>query len=52
MCQNKFWTDVLQIWSIYILKLFPETYSDLMGINIWDNKEIKIADNPVYYKKW
>ena len=23
-----------------------------MGINIWDNKEIKIADNPVYYKKW
>ena len=39
MCQNKFWTDVLQLWSIYILKLFPETYSDLMGINIWDNKK-------------
>ena len=52
MCQNKFWTDVLQIWSIYILKLFPETYSDLMDINIWDNKKIKIADNQVYYKKW
>ena len=23
-----------------------------MGIKIWDNNGIKIADNPGYYKKW
>ena len=39
----------------YILlsyKLTTQIAHDIIGINLWDNKNLKITDKPVFYKIW
>ena len=51
-CTNKFWWDVLEAWKKLILKLKPTSASDIMGISIWNNGNIRIDNNAVFYRRW
>ena len=51
-CQNKFWVDVLSAWNTYCSVITPQIADDIIGINLWDNKNLKINDKPVFYKIW
>ena len=51
-CQNKFWVDVLSAWNTYCSVITLQIADDIIGINLWDNKNLKINDKPVFYKIW
>ena len=51
-CTNKFWWDVLGAWKKFIIQLIPKSASDVMGICIWNNTNIKINNSPVFYRRW
>lgn len=51
-CTNKFWWDVLEAWKKFIIQLVPKSASDIMGISIWNNMNIKINNTPVFYRRW
>ena len=51
-CTNKFWWDVLEAWKNFISQLVPKSASDIMGICIWNNRNIKINNFPVFYRRW
>ena len=51
-CTNKFWWDVLEAWKNFISQLVPKSASDIMGICIWNNRNIKINISPVFYRRW
>ena len=51
-CTNKFWWDVLEAWKNFISQLVPKSASDIMGICIWNNRNIKINNSPVFYRRW
>lgn len=51
-CQNKFWVDVLSAWNTYCSVITPQIADDIIGINLWDNKNLKINDKTVFYKIW
>lgn len=51
-CKNKFWIDVLSAWKNYCSVISPENVDDVMGINLWNNKNIKINNETVFLKKW
>ena len=49
---NIFWNDVLNSW-IEICNKQNETKSEEIGsINIWNNKDITIANNSFFYRRW
>ena len=49
---NIFWHDVLNSW-IEICNKQNETKSEEIGsINIWNNKDITIANNSFFYRRW
>ena len=47
-CSNKFWYDVFNAWHSFIHFLKPRTNEDIMGINLWNNNNIKINNSPVF----
>ena len=50
-CRNKFWHDVFDAW--YFIKILrPISKEDIMGINLWKNSNIKVNNNPVFYRRW
>ena len=51
-CTNKFWWDVLGAWKKFIIQLIQKSASDVMGICIWNNTNIKINNSPVFYRRW
>lgn len=51
-CTNKFWWDVLEAWKKFITHLVPKSASDIMGTCIWNNKNIKINNTTVFYRRW
>ena len=51
-CSNKFWYDVFDAWYSFIHFLKPRTNEDIMGINLWNNNNIKINNSPVFYRRW
>ena len=51
-CTNKFWWDVLGALQKFIIQLIPKSASDVMGICIWNNTNIKINNYPVFYRRW
>ena len=51
-CTNKFWRDVLDAWKKLILHLKPTSAADIMGISIWNNPNINIANVAIFYRRW
>ena len=51
-CRNKFWYDVLDAWYNFIKFLRPRSKEDTMGINLWNNSNIKVNKSPVFYRRW
>lgn len=49
---NNFWRDVFDAWHKLILNIKPNTVADMLGINIWDNRNIKINNTTVFYRRW
>ena len=47
-CQNKFWVDVLTAWNTYCSVVTPQIADNIIGINLWDNKSLKINDKPIF----
>ena len=47
-----FWNDVLESW-IHICNKQNQTKPDEIGsTNIWNNKDITIAHNSFFYRRW
>ena len=51
-CRNKFWYDVLDAWYNFNKFLRPRSKEDTMGINVWNNSNIKVNNSPVFYRRW
>ena len=51
-CSNKFWYDAFDAWYSFIHFLKPRTNEEIMGINLWNNNNIKINNSPVFYQRW
>lgn len=49
---NRFWNDVLESWATLQYKMKPLHNSDILGTNIWDNKNIRIDNKPIFYQRW
>lgn len=49
---NKFWNEVLDSWVKVNNLICPTTFEDILSVNIWDNKDIKIANKTIFYKRW
>ena len=49
---NRFWNDVLSSWIKFSDLGSPSTFEDILSVNIWNNKDIKIADKTIFYKQW
>ena len=47
---NIFWNQVLYSWTKMCNVTSPATFEDILSVNIWDNKDIKIATKPIFYK--
>ena len=51
-CTNKFWYDIFEAWQELSAHLKPNTVSDVLGINLWNNKNIKVNNTAVFYQRW
>lgn len=49
---NIFWDQVLVSWTKICNAISPSTFEDILSVNIWNNKDIKIANKPIFYKHW
>ena len=49
---NPFWNDVLESWIQICEKTEPLTFDDILMTNLWDNRKLKIANRPIFYKRW
>lgn len=49
---NKFWNDTLNAWVKMCSLTKPKVQEDLLSTNIWNNKDIKIANRPIFYRHW
>lgn len=50
--KNKFWNDILDSWIILQSQMKPQAFSDILGMNLWDNQFLKIQNETVFYPKW
>ena len=46
------WNEVLDSWIKMCNLTYPTTFEDILSVNIWDNKNIKIANKTIFYKRW
>ena len=49
---NQFWNDVLSSWIKFCDLGSPSSFEDILSVNIWNNKDIKIANKTIFYKQW
>lgn len=49
---NAFWNDVLESWTKLNDQIKIKTTEDILSVNIWDNKEIRINNVSVFYRRW
>ena len=49
---NIFWNEVLDSWIKMCNLTYPTTFEDILSVNIWDNKNVKIANKTIFYKRW
>lgn len=49
---NQFWNDVLDSWIKLCNLNNPNTLEDISSVNIWDSKDIKVANTTIFYKKY
>lgn len=49
---NQFWNDVLSSWIKFCDLDSPTSFEDILSVNIWNNKDIKIANKTIFYKQW
>ena len=47
-----FWNEVLDSWIKMCNLTYPTTFEDILSVNIWDNKNMKIANKTIFYKHW
>lgn len=49
---NPFWKDVLEAWIEVIKNTKISDVEDILSVNIWDNSNILINNEPIFYQRW
>ena len=49
---NEFWKDIILSLNVFLDKVKPSSWNELLSTPLWYNQSIKVGGNVIFYRSW